>query len=96
MTTYSMVSAKLRNNIEHLANFYPVGMSRVQSHERYPLSRQRSLNERPPPSGYLGDSLNKSSTSHHDSIQAHDHHPFTEQELALALKRSHLTVPGQA
>jgi hypothetical protein len=92
-----MVSARnrIRKIAKYFANFCLVGMSRVQSHERYPLSRQRSLNERPP-AGYIGDSLNKSMTSHHDSIQAHDHHPFTEQELALALKRSHLTVPGQA
>ena len=89
------VGNRIEKTVEYLANFHPVGMSRVQSHERYPLSRQRSLNERPP-AGYVGDSLNKSMTSHHDSIQAHDHHPFTEQELALELKRSHLTVPGQA
>lgn len=25
---------------------------------------------------------------------AHDHQPFTEQELARALQRSHLTVPA--
>ena len=82
----------LNSLVEFFANIHPVGMSRVQSHERYPLSRQRSLNEKPT-AVYVDDSLNKSMSSHHDSIQAHDHHPFTEQELALALKRSHLTVP---
>lgn len=60
-------------------------MSRVQSHERNPLSRPRS-----PPNGYLGQPLQA------NSIQAHDHEPFTEEQLALALKRSHLTVPAQA
>lgn len=70
-------------------------MSRVQSHERNPLSRPRSLKDSPQ-AGYLGEAPNKRLSGQSDSVQAHDHHPFTEQELALALKRSHLTVPGQA
>jgi hypothetical protein len=69
-------------------------MSRVQSHERYPLSRPRSVAENPH-GGYLGVPSNQVLSGHNDSVQAHDHHPFTEQELALALKRSHLTVPVQ-
>jgi hypothetical protein len=68
-------------------------MSRVQSHERYPLSRPRSVIENPH-GGYLGEPPNRNLSGPHDSVQAHDHHPFTEQELALALKRSHLTVPA--
>jgi hypothetical protein len=49
-----------------------------------------------PHGGYLGEPPNQFLSGPHDSVQAHDHHPFTEQELALALKRSHLTVPVQA
>lgn len=74
---------------------YPVGMSRVHSHDRNPLSRPRSVAENPH-GGYLGQPPNQQLGGPHDSIQAHDHLPFTEQELALALKRSHLTVPVQA
>lgn len=31
----------------------------------------------------------------HTMITAHDHQPFSESDLAMAIKRSHLTVPAQ-
>jgi hypothetical protein len=57
-------------------------MSRVQSHDhRYqPLSRPRSAEIAEPGTTALSQTLST----------AYDHRPFTEQELALALSRTHL------
>ncbi|KAM3422666.1 hypothetical protein BST61_g154 [Cercospora zeina] len=62
-----------------------VGLSRVQSKEqRYqPLERPRTA-----------DSNTGGLTKTYST--AYDHRPFTEQDLALALHRSHLAVPVQA
>ncbi|PPJ50658.1 hypothetical protein CBER1_05268 [Cercospora berteroae] len=65
-----------------------VGLSRVQSKDqRYqPLERPRTAD-----SGTAGHANNLAKTM----STAHDHQPFTEQDLALALHRSHLAVPAQ-
>lgn len=57
-----------------------VGLSRVQSHDQPPKSRPHTADGRP----YPGMST------------AYDHQPFSEQELALALQRSHLAVPPRS
>ncbi|KAF1343991.1 hypothetical protein BDV97DRAFT_71890 [Delphinella strobiligena] len=74
-----------------------VGLSRVQSREKdTTLSRQlsaqnttlsRQLSARNPVK------VNGAANNTIDAAVAHDHQPFTEEELALAMKRSHLTVP---
>lgn len=56
-----------------------VGVSRIQSKDR--------TEERADPTNING--LAKTMST------AHDHQPFTEQELALAMSRSHLAVPAQ-
>lgn len=63
-----------------------VGISRVQSYEG------KKVDERPQtaedkPNGHLGLATTMST--------AHDHQPFTEEQLALAMQRSHLAVPAQ-
>jgi len=60
-----------------------VGISRVQSREHNPVSRPRTATDEDDeqPNG-----LCKTGT-------AHDHNPFTEADLALAMKQSHLQVP---
>ena len=96
-TTHAAIATRLSTEVEQEGDddVFNVGMSRVHSHDRNPLSRPRSVAENPH-GGYLGQPPNQQLGGPHDSIQAHDHLPFTEQELALALKRSHLTVPVQA
>ncbi|KAK6428907.1 hypothetical protein LTR95_014945 [Oleoguttula sp. CCFEE 5521] len=74
-----------------------VGLSRVQSRDRNPRSRVGSTHRSRqrtaehvtpvPPPNELGHSLYKPMT-------AHDHQPFSEHDLALALNRSHLAVPA--
>lgn len=75
-------------------------MSRVQSLDKNPLSRPRTAeddgpkaNAQAPPkmevNGQQMPNLGQTMST------AHDHQPFTEQELALALQRSHLAVPAQ-
>ncbi|KAF2206515.1 hypothetical protein CERZMDRAFT_89263 [Cercospora zeae-maydis SCOH1-5] len=66
-----------------------VGLSRVQSKEqRYqPLERPRTADSS---TNGQTNGLTKTYST------AHDHQPFTEQDLALALHRSHLAVPVQA
>jgi len=68
-----------------LANKTAVGLSRAQSREQVPTkSRPRTAeNVAPYTSDYFG------------SGTAHDHRPFSEHELTLALQRSHLAVPTQ-
>ncbi|KAF2160930.1 hypothetical protein M409DRAFT_28536 [Zasmidium cellare ATCC 36951] len=75
-----------------------VGLSRVHSrdHAHPPKTAEASR-----PQSSAGekrsdtpqDQMNSLSQSH--TITAHDHQPFTEHDLALALKRSHLAVPTQ-
>ena len=65
------------------ANGNAVGLSRVQSRERAP-PRSDGLGE---PRASDGNVPPKMST-------AHDHEPFSEQELNLALQRTHLAVPS--
>jgi len=63
-----------------------VGVSRVQSKDRVTK----------PPNGATEqstDGLTQAAGTIHDT--AHDHEPFTEHDLALALSRSHLAVPAQ-
>lgn len=93
---YAARATRLSTEVEQEGDddVFNVGMSRVQSHERNPLSRQRSLNQNPHAATHLGVPPNQRLSGQADSVQAHDHHPFTEQELALALKKSHLTVPA--
>lgn len=66
-----------------VANAIAVGLSRVQSRERAP-PRSDGLGE---PRASDGNVPPKMST-------AHDHEPFSEQELNLALQRTHLAVPS--
>ncbi len=67
------------------ANNIAVGLSRAQSREQVPTkSRPRTAEDIPPDcSEYFG------------SGTAHDHRPFSEHELTLALQRSHLAVPAR-
>ncbi|KAK4504618.1 hypothetical protein PRZ48_002579 [Zasmidium cellare] len=75
-----------------------VGLSRVHSIDH---AHPRKEAEESRPQSSAGekrsdtpqDQMNSLSQSH--TITAHDHQPFTEHDLALALKRSHLTVPAQ-
>lgn len=60
----------------------PVGLSRVQSRDRVPASRPMSAHDH----GANGSVLGRTGT-------AADHQPFSETDLALAMKRSHLEVP---
>lgn len=73
-----------------------VGMSRVQSRERKPASRpaSRPLSMDGKANGHANGHVHPAALPPH--IQAYDHQPFTEHDLALALKRSHLDVPAQA
>ena len=60
-----------------------VGLSRVQSRERgLVVPRNLSAEDVKPTKG-----------RYPNMSTAHDHQPFSEQELALALQRSHLAVP---
>ncbi|TKA81024.1 hypothetical protein B0A55_02486 [Friedmanniomyces simplex] len=62
-----------------------VGLSRVQSREQpHPAkSKPRTADEMPPNSGH-----------YYSPVTAHDHQPFSEHELTLAMQRSHLAVPA--
>ncbi|CAK3852824.1 Hypothetical predicted protein [Lecanosticta acicola] len=75
-----------------------VGVSRVQSKDHGPLSRARTAEEptngQSPPPPKLEFNTQMQALSQTMST-AHDHQLFTEQDLALALKRSHLAVPAQ-
>lgn len=51
------------------------------------LSRVQSRERAPPRSDGLGETRASDGT-------AHDHEPFSEQELNLALQRTHLAVPS--
>lgn len=57
-----------------------VGLSRVNSREMRQSSPPKT-NGAPPQSQNI------------NGIVAQDHHPFSEEDLALAMKRSHLAVP---
>ncbi|GAB7361902.1 hypothetical protein MBLNU230_g1940t1 [Neophaeotheca triangularis] len=61
-----------------------VGLSRVQSRdkENVPLSRQRTAEDE-----------NKMNGIH---TVAHDHQPFSQQDLELAMRKTHLAPPTQA
>ncbi|EMC92407.1 hypothetical protein BAUCODRAFT_287697 [Baudoinia panamericana UAMH 10762] len=62
-----------------------VGLSRVQSREQPPAkSRPRTAEDR------------RLSVQPYNMVTAHDHEYFSEQDLALALQRSHLAVPTQS
>ncbi|KAF2769415.1 hypothetical protein EJ03DRAFT_96799 [Teratosphaeria nubilosa] len=64
-------------------DIHNVGLSRVQSRDhQYTKSKPKTTDEIPPPI------IPPMST-------AHDHQPFSEQDLALAMQRSHLAVPTQ-
>ena len=65
------------------ANGNAVGLSRVQSRERAP---QRAEG--------VGEALASESNVPPKMNTAHDHEPFSEQELNLALQRTHLAVPS--
>ena len=66
-----------------IANDIAVGLSRVQSRERAP-PRAEGVGEAVAPDGNVPPKMNT----------AHDHEPFSEQELNLALQRTHLAVPS--
>ena len=69
-----------------------VGMSRVQSYDRKAPSRPLSMDGKS--NGHMNGSIAAAALP--PQIQAYDHQPFSEHDLALALKRSHLDVPTQA
>ncbi|KAM0713833.1 hypothetical protein Q7P37_010795 [Cladosporium fusiforme] len=94
---HAAIATRLSTEVEEDGDddVFNVGMSRVHSHDRPAASRPRSIKENPY-GGTAGAPPNQELSGQRDSIQAHDHLPFTEQELALALKRSHLAPPVQA
>lgn len=60
-----------------------VGLSRVQSYDQKPvMSRPMTAENTRANMGYF------------PAVTAHDHLPFSEHELALAMQRSHLAVPA--
>ncbi|KAK5128856.1 hypothetical protein LTR85_000189 [Meristemomyces frigidus] len=62
-----------------------VGISRVQSRDRaVPISRPMTADDGPP---------HQKGAAYPSMSTAHDHQPFSEHDLALALQRSHLAVP---
>lgn len=68
------------------ADLCTVGISRVQSYEGNKIEeRPRTAEDKT--NGNLGLTTTMST--------AHDHQPFTEEQLALAMQRSHLAVPAQ-
>ena len=77
--------SRLHEPSGRLANNIAVGLSRAQSREQVPTkSRPRTADNIPPDcSDCFG------------SGTAHDHRPFSEHELTLALQRSHLAVPAR-
>lgn len=83
MTISAMVSLSSAVAGEHIANSQAVGISRVQSRDHSYRARPKNLE---PPNGQK-DSIERALST------AHDHQPFTEHDLALALSRSHLAVP---
>ncbi|EME47827.1 hypothetical protein DOTSEDRAFT_124512 [Dothistroma septosporum NZE10] len=70
-----------------------VGMSRVQSKDHGMASRPRTSEGQP--NGSASGNTNGLPNLIQTLSTAHDHHPFTEKDLALALQRSHLAVPTQ-
>ncbi|KAK5726756.1 hypothetical protein LTR15_002645 [Elasticomyces elasticus] len=58
-----------------------VGLSRVQSRDHHPMKSRPRTADMPPDGDYFS------------TITAHDHEPFSEHEITLALQRSHLAVP---
>ncbi|KAL1296636.1 hypothetical protein AAFC00_000122 [Neodothiora populina] len=69
-----------------------VGLSRVQSRDKdKALSRQLSLDHPLPTSGARN--IAEAAAGKSSDGVAQNDQPFTEEELALALKKSHLTVP---
>ncbi|CZT23556.1 uncharacterized protein RCC_09270 [Ramularia collo-cygni] len=62
-----------------------VGISRVQSRDQSHKGRPKNLEL---PNAQQAGSIEKALET------AHDHQPFTEHDLALALSRSHLAVPA--
>lgn len=67
-----------------VANLKAVGISRVQSKDHNHRARPNNLE---PPNEHSSGGIEKTLST------AHDHQPFTEHDLALALSRSHLSVP---
>lgn len=65
-----------------------VGLSRVQSRDRVPVSRPMTAEDHEP-----NGLSNGASNGLYKTGTAADHHPFTENDLALAMKQSHLEVP---
>jgi len=62
-----------------------VGLSRVQSKDQTTISRPRTAEDR---TNGAPNGLYKSKST------AHDHQPFSEQDIHFALQRSHLQVPA--
>ncbi|KAK0857780.1 hypothetical protein LTS02_010100 [Friedmanniomyces endolithicus] len=87
MHSGAMITAQLSTEVEADGDddVTNVGLSRAQSREQVPTkSRPRTADNIPPDcSDYFG------------SGTAHDHRPFSEHELTLALQRSHLAVPAR-
>ncbi|KAK0276219.1 hypothetical protein LTR35_010542 [Friedmanniomyces endolithicus] len=87
MHSGAMMTAQLSTEVEAEGDddVTNVGLSRAQSREQVPTkSRPRTAEDIPPDcSDYIG------------SGTAHDHRPFSEHELTLALQRSHLAVPAR-
>lgn len=82
MTTSAMVSLGFVVG-SLVADLKAVGISRVQSRDQGNRPRPKNMEL---PNG-------KSGTTDRALSTAHDHQPFTEHDLALALSRSHLSVP---
>lgn len=91
MMTLQMVSSlHKRMQAGHTLTRNVVGISRVQSKENpAPVSRPMTAedSESKGMSNGVPNGLYKTGT-------AVDHQPFTENDLALAMKRSHLEVPA--
>ncbi|KAK3671327.1 hypothetical protein LTR78_008787 [Recurvomyces mirabilis] len=60
-----------------------VGLSRVQSYDQKPVMSRPLTAEN-----------TRTNVGYFPAVTAHDHLPFSENELALALQRSHLAVPA--
>lgn len=80
------VSEKVASYLESLL-MEIVGLSRVQSRERPALSPPKTAEGKQ--SNGIPNGLHKTRST------AHDHQPFTEHELALAMQRTRLEVPAQ-
>ena len=75
--------------------FNTVGLSRVNSQSQVPTRQHHGANSDRPPTAVKADSGPSMKDNRSNGVAAaHDHRPFTEEDLNLALQRSHLAVPA--